>query len=224
MRFLSPKPTPLPDELDRKARGAMALFDAGHYYAAERAWAALLVECERELGAQHPESMATLDRMGSALFRQRRFEESAERHREAHRRAVEVLGPKHADTLQYAHNLGCALAMANHWAEGLEVLRSTVKLRRKTLGATHADTLDTTKTLGVSLFMAGDAQAAAELLQSAYRTAARTFGSIPRSSKTSATTSVSFCGIPRVPDETVAKRVIPAGPAAVRCIVCNFPA
>jgi tetratricopeptide repeat protein len=188
MRFLKRKPTPLPADLDRRSRGALALFDAGHYQPAEVAWRTLLTDCERELGPNHPETITTLDRLGSALFRQRRLDESADQHREAHRRAVEAYGRNHPDTLTYAHNLGCALAVTRRWDEGLPLLRDTLERRRRKLGRAHPGTLDTAKTLGVSMFMIGDAQAAAEILQPAYRTAARTSATTTRSWRTSATT------------------------------------
>jgi hypothetical protein len=176
MRFLPRKPKPLPADLDRRSRGALALFDAGQYAPAERAWHALLVDCERELGPHHPETITTLDRLGSALFRLRRLHESADQHREAHRRAVGTFGRHHPATLMYAHNLGCALAVAHQWDEGLPVLRDTLERRRRKLGETHADTLAAAKTLGVSMFMIGDARTALEILEPAYEVAARTFG------------------------------------------------
>jgi tetratricopeptide (TPR) repeat protein len=175
MRFL-PRKSKLPAALDRRSRSALALFDAGQYASAERAWHMLLADCERELGPDHPGTIITLDHLGSALFRQRRFLESADQHREAHRRAVAAIGQNHPDTLTYAHNLGAALAVAHQWDEGLSILRDTLERRQRKLGHAHAETLDTAKTLGVSMFMLGDAQAAVDILQPAYRTAVQTFG------------------------------------------------
>lgn len=176
MRFLPRKPKPLPADLDRRSRGALALFDAGQYAAAERAWHALLIDCERELGSHHPETITTLDRLGSALYRLRRFLESADQHREAHHRAVGALGRNHPATLMYTHNLGCALVVAHQWDEGLPVLQDTLERKRRKLGEAHADTLATAQTLGVSMFMIGDARTALEVLEPAYEVAARTFG------------------------------------------------
>jgi hypothetical protein len=113
------------------------------YAAAERAWDGLLAHCERELGPNHPATIVTLDRLGSALFRLRRPPESADRHRKAHCRAVGTFGRTHPDTLTFAHNLGCALVVAHQWDEGLPVLRDTLKRRRKKLGGAHPDSLDT---------------------------------------------------------------------------------
>lgn len=176
MRFFPRRSTPLPPDLDRRFRGALALFDAGQYAPAERAWHALLADCERELGPNHPETITVLDRLGSTLFRQRRLGESADRHRDAHRRAVATLGQNHPDTLTYAHNLGCALAVIHRWDAGLPVLRDTLERRRRKLGRAHPDTLATAKTLGVTMFMIGDAHAAVDILRPAYRIAVRTFG------------------------------------------------
>ncbi|MGW0434515.1 tetratricopeptide repeat protein [Micromonospora sp. NPDC003197] len=176
MRFLPSRPKPLSTDLDRRARAALALFHAGQYAAAERAWNALLADCERQLGPDHPETLCTLDRLGSALFRLRRPVESADLHREAHLRAVASLGRSHPTTLMYAYNLGCALVLIRAWGEGLPVLRETLWRQRRKLGKAHPASLATAKTLGVSLFMAGNAQASLELLESSYQMAAQVFG------------------------------------------------
>ncbi|MFF5072600.1 tetratricopeptide repeat protein [Micromonospora olivasterospora] len=176
MGFRWRRPAPLPADLERRSRAALALFDAGQYAPAERAWQRLLVDCERELGPEHPETVVTLDRLGSALFRLRRLVESADRHREARRRAVSTFGRDHPATLTFAHNLGCALVVAHQWAEGLPVLRDTLRRKRRRLGAAHPETLDTAKTLGASLFMAGNAPEAVEILEPAHRAAVRRFG------------------------------------------------
>ncbi|MGW1059102.1 tetratricopeptide repeat protein [Micromonospora rubida] len=176
MRFLPSRPEPLPADLDRRARAALALFDAGQYALAERAWHTLLADCQRQLGPDHPETLCTLDRLGSALFRLRRPVESADRHREAHRRAAASLGRSHPTTLMYAYNLGCALVLIHQWGEGLPVLRETLRRQRRKLGEADPASLATAKTLGVSLFMAGDARAALELLESSYQVATQAFG------------------------------------------------
>ncbi|MDG4781821.1 tetratricopeptide repeat protein [Micromonospora sp. WMMD961] len=176
MKFLSSRPKPLPEELKRRSREALALFDAGEYASAERAWEALLTDCDRDLGPAHPETITTLDRLGSAMLRQRRPDESADRHREAHRRAVRAFGRNDPATLIYAYNLGCALVETQQWGEGLPVLTETLRRQRSRLGKSHPDTLATARTLGASQFLAGDTLAALQLLGASYNLASEAFG------------------------------------------------
>ncbi|MFB9683486.1 tetratricopeptide repeat protein [Amycolatopsis plumensis] len=177
MGLFSKRPKALPADLDRRARAAGAMFDAGQFAAAELSLSSLVADCETTAGPEHPGTLAVLDLLGSTQFQRERLPESAVSHREARRRAVAVLGPDHPETLKYGHNLGCTLSMLRAWDEGLPVLRDVLTRRTRKLGERHPDTIDTAKTLGAALYLTGDKQAAATTLQAAYHAAMKAFGS-----------------------------------------------
>ena len=176
MGLFSRRRTALPADLERRARAAGAMFDAGQFAAAELSLSSFFADCETAAGPEHPGTLAVLDLLGSTQFRRERLPESARSHREARRRAVSVWGPDHPETLKYGHNLGCTLSVLRAWDEGLPVLRDVLSRRTRKLGEKHPDTIDTAKTLGAALYMTGDKQAAAVTLQAAHTAALKAFG------------------------------------------------
>jgi hypothetical protein len=173
--FSRRKEAPVPDELARRIRSSLALFDAGQYQHAEPEWMAIVRDCTDQLGPDHPETVRNVDRLGSVYFRLKILHQSAAMHREAHRRALITFGPDHPETLSFAHNQACAMVVMGD-REAIPLLQDTLERQRRKLGKRHEATITTAKTLGVFLFMKGDARGAISTLDDALAAGTRAFG------------------------------------------------
>lgn len=175
MWFSRRKETPVPAELARRIKSALALFDAGQYQHAEPEWTALVLDCREQLGPDHPETLRNVDRLGSVYFRLKKLMQSESMHRAAHEQALTTFGADHPETLSFAHNRACAMVVMGDRA-AIPLLEDTLARQRRKLGMRHEATITTAKTLGVFLFMKGDAQGALDNLEEALAAATRAFG------------------------------------------------
>src|SRR4051812_42756932 len=65
MGLFSRRPKALPADLERRARAAGAMCDAGQFAAAELSLSSLFADCETVAGPEHPGTLAVLDLLGS---------------------------------------------------------------------------------------------------------------------------------------------------------------
>jgi tetratricopeptide (TPR) repeat protein len=130
--------------------GALAAYtDARPYY--ERA----LVICEKTLGADHPDTAASLNNLGYLL----RAQNDLARARPYYERALAIrqktLGADHSDTATSLNNLGHLLRTQGDLGGARPYYERALAIRQKTLGADHPDTATSLNHLG-SLLKAQD--------------------------------------------------------------------
>ncbi len=108
---------------------------------AEQVYQRAVLLRERELGPDHPETLAAkhglaicyMD-LGSEDLAISLFQDTLERRRR-------TLGARHHDTLQTMGNLATMYQRMGRYSEALDVLEETVRLMASTLGSEHPDTL-----------------------------------------------------------------------------------
>lgn len=130
----------------------------------------------RELGADAPETLESMNRKALLLRSQGQFSESesyARRVLEARRR---VLGNDHPDTLHAASNLGVLLSIQGRLAEAEPYYLEALEGRRRVLGPEDPDTLTSISNTGVFLVRKGDLEEAESYMREALELRRRVLG------------------------------------------------
>ena len=69
------------------------------------------------LGPEHPETLTSINNLGSVLDSQGKYEEAKAMYQQALEGYQKVLGPKHPDTLASINNLGSVLSSQGKYEE-----------------------------------------------------------------------------------------------------------
>ncbi|MCW5776974.1 MAG: tetratricopeptide repeat protein, partial [Phycisphaeraceae bacterium] len=109
-----------------------------------------------QLGADHPDTLASINGLGLLLHSRGHLAEAAPLYREALAGRERALGADHPDTLSTRTSLGVLLWMMGRHDEGVRLTRDTVDGLRRTAGADHPDTLAAIGNLGGMLHLLGD--------------------------------------------------------------------
>ncbi len=95
----------------------------------------------RVLGPAHPDTLRSMNRLGSILLDEGHLAEAEKLSSETLELRRRVLGPDHPDTLTAMNNLARALSYEGRYAEAERLDRATLETRRRVLGPDHLDTL-----------------------------------------------------------------------------------
>ena len=98
---------------------------------------------ERVLGADHPDTLASRSRLGSAYRIAGCAAEAIALLEQTVAARVRVLGNDHPETLFSRNNLGAAYRVADRAAEAITLHEQTLADRERVLGNDHPDTLNT---------------------------------------------------------------------------------
>jgi tetratricopeptide (TPR) repeat protein len=120
---------------------ARALQSDGQYKRAEELYMQVMESRRRVLGSEHPDTLASVDNLGSVLESQGKYEEAEAMHRRALEGSEKVLGREHPDTLTSVSNLGMVLESQGKYKEAEAMHRRALEVREKVLGREHPDTL-----------------------------------------------------------------------------------
>jgi len=93
------------------------------------------------LGADHPDTAQTFDKLGYALRLQGKVPEAIEAHQRGVRLLERVLGPDDSRVGMALTNLGLALADAGSWEQAVSVQNRSRTIFAAALGRTHSSTL-----------------------------------------------------------------------------------
>jgi tetratricopeptide (TPR) repeat protein len=134
---------------------AWVLDDLGQYRDSERILSEVLIERERALGSEHPDTLATRRRLTDELFYQGRYAAAEMEFRAVLPLEEKVLGPEHPDTLETRSSLASALCLQGKYVEAEPELRAVLQLEEKVLGSEHIVTRDTRNNLAATLYVEG---------------------------------------------------------------------
>ncbi len=119
----------------------------------------------RELGPQHPDTLATVSSLARAYLDADKLKEAAQMFEQVRDRRRETLGPGHPDTLASMNDLErCYYRLGQH-ARVLQLREEIVGLRKASLGPDHRDTLKSMMNLANSYATAGRLDEAMQLHQ-----------------------------------------------------------
>jgi tetratricopeptide (TPR) repeat protein len=96
---------------------ARALQSDGQYKRAEELYMQVMESRKRVLGSKHPDTLVSVNNLGSVLSRQGKYEEAEAMHRRALEAREKVLGREHPDTLVSVNNLGSVLESQGKYEE-----------------------------------------------------------------------------------------------------------
>ncbi|KGO41142.1 Tetratricopeptide-like helical [Penicillium expansum] len=145
------------------SRVGRSLHSDGRYHEAK----ALLDECleahERNLGPEHPETLASVSNLGSVLRKQGKYKEAKAMHLRVLEGREKALGLEHPDTLDSVSKLGSVLRRQGIYKEAEAMHRRVFESREKALGLEHPDTLDSISKIGSVLRREGKYKEAKEM-------------------------------------------------------------
>jgi tetratricopeptide (TPR) repeat protein len=154
------------DHLNRSSianRCGWYLYLRGKYEEAEIMHRQALAGRKSVLGAEHPDTLTSINNLGLVLSRQGKHEEAAIMHRQALAGREKVLGAEHPDTLTSVSILGWVLSRQGKYKEAEIMQRQALSGREKVLGAEHPDTLIGVSILGSVLSRQGKHEEAANM-------------------------------------------------------------
>ncbi|KAF2685485.1 TPR-like protein [Lentithecium fluviatile CBS 122367] len=102
---------------------------------------------EKELGVQHPHTLASVNNLAGVLHDQGRYEEAESLSRRVLEGLEKELGMQHLDTLMSVNNLAGVLQDQGKYNEAEKLHRQALKGREKELGVQHLDTLASVNSL-----------------------------------------------------------------------------
>jgi eukaryotic-like serine/threonine-protein kinase len=109
----------------------------------------------RLLGADHPDTLRSMNNLANAYGDLGRNDESLKLHEETLARRKVVLGPDHPDTLFSMNNVAFGYATAKRFDEAIQLGLEALARRSETLGPDHPHTLMSRMVLARSYAMAG---------------------------------------------------------------------
>jgi tetratricopeptide (TPR) repeat protein len=132
---------------------------------------------ERVLGAEHPDTLTSVNNLAGCLQTLGDAAGALPLYRRALESRERVLGAEHPDTLGSVNNLAYCLETLGDAAGALPLYRRALESRERVLGAEHPDTLTSVNNLAGCLQTLGDAAEALKLYRRALEGIERRFGS-----------------------------------------------
>lgn len=117
----------------------------------------------RELGEEHPETLAAMHELGGVYYDQSRIREAEDLYRQTVDRRRRVLGEEHAETLKSMSNLANVYTMEGRLKEAENLQRQVIEALRRTSGEEHPDTFKARNDLAMVYVFQGRLQEAEDL-------------------------------------------------------------
>jgi tetratricopeptide (TPR) repeat protein len=118
----------------------------GKYEAAESLYVRCLEARTRALGADHPDTLTSVNSLAGLYISQGKYEAAESLYVRSLEDSTLILGVEHPNTMSYESNLA-ALYEAVGKCKAAEALRKRLEMRSRTLGAEHpADTVEQCQT------------------------------------------------------------------------------
>jgi eukaryotic-like serine/threonine-protein kinase len=138
----------------------------------EGAWQAGIAHLERsrdlylrQLGADHEQTFATLNRLGVAYMRGRKYREATQTLQQMRDRQMATLGPDHPDTLETLDNLGHTYRDDQRFDDAIQLSQHVYEKRRALFGLEHRDTMKSLNELAAAHLAGGDANKSIPLFE-----------------------------------------------------------
>ena len=122
---------------------ASILLELGHAEEAEVEYRRAVIGRTKALGANHPDTLSSINGLAVALHFQGRYEEAEKLYRSALEGREIVLKRDHRDVLESAAFLGEVLEFQEKYEEAEVLCRRALEGRKEVLGPYHPDTLET---------------------------------------------------------------------------------
>jgi serine/threonine protein kinase len=107
------------------------------------------------LGQDHPETLASIERLSNRYLWAARYSECISLRQEILQNRLTHLGPDHPDTLACTRNLATAFSEGRQWDKSLPIHERVLEKQRLICGPNHPNTLDTLQSLAMTYDRAG---------------------------------------------------------------------
>ena len=154
-----------------------AYYQRGDYRAAIPPCRECLLIEERVLGAEHPDTLRSLNNLAGLLRSQGRYGAAEPLYRRALEARERALGAEHPDALRSLNNLAGLLRSQGERGAAESLYRRALEARDRVLGAEHPETLISANNLAGLLRSKGEYGAAESLYRRALKGARRVLGS-----------------------------------------------
>jgi tetratricopeptide (TPR) repeat protein len=135
-------------------RVGWCLHSNGQYVEAEQMHRQTLELREQELGLEHRDTLASMNKLATALSSQGKYTEAEQMHRQTLELRQKVLGLEHPDTLASMNNLALVLRRQGKYVEAEHIHRQTLEFHNVS-GLEHPDTLTSMSELASALHNQG---------------------------------------------------------------------
>jgi serine/threonine protein kinase len=110
---------------------------------------------KKALGADHPDTLHSMNNLAGAYLAVGRVQDAIALHEQILKVRIASVGRDHPDTLTTRNNLADAYREAGQLSRAIELHEETLALQTSKLGPDHEDTLETRNNLGAALWSAG---------------------------------------------------------------------
>ncbi len=161
----------LASELDRFLRFAGAFGEPVRRLRESR-----FTACERLFGADHPDTLASMDNLIHTLAFRDDFGRVQELRQHAFEARMRTLGPDHPDTLSTVLGLADGLILRGDLSSAQDLQERVLEARTRVLGSEHADTLQSMALVASTLSHRGDLEGARALQERVLEAKTRLLG------------------------------------------------
>lgn len=166
----------VPDSIAAANAAIMESYERGNIVEATDLAVSTLAQAAATLGAEHPDTLTSVDNLALLYQSMGRYADSERLHRRALDARERVLGPEHPDTLTSIDNLGLLYASIGRYSEAEAFHRSALEARKRVLGTEASDTVDSVNNLAVLYDSMGRFAEAEPLYRQALETSERVLG------------------------------------------------
>ncbi len=132
----------------------------------------------RVLGDEHPDTLVSINDMGTLLDSMGLYDEAMPHYREALETRQRVLGDEHPDALTSINNMGGLLERMGRHEEAMPYFREALETSRRVLGDEHSGTLASINNMGALLLKIGRSEEAMPYFREALETSRRVLGDV----------------------------------------------
>ena len=160
---------------------------------AARVLSQALAATQRAVGAEHPDTLASMNNLANVYLVQGHYDQARTLHEQALAARQRVLGAEHPDTLTSMANLANVYLSQGHYDQAQSLSEQALAARQRVLGAEHPDTLDSMNNLANVYSRQGYYDQAQSLYERAAAGLERMFLAIPTPKEPAATWRLCAC-------------------------------
>ena len=151
--------------------------EIGNYQVAQEMGLSALEAREATLGAEHLDTLNSVNSIGLVLSWQGKYKEAEIMHRRALEAKERVIGSEHPSTLTSMANLASTYRNQGRWKEAEELEVQVMETRKRVLGSEHPDTLTTMANLAYTWKHQSRNKEAISLMESCFQLRRQILGS-----------------------------------------------
>src|ERR1700722_6584926 len=155
---------------------ALVQYEAGYWKEAEELQVQVMETRKRTFGAEHPDTLTSMNNLASTYMNQGRLKDAEELQVQVMETRNRMFGAEHPDTLTSMGNLASTYRNQGKWKDAEELEVQVMETRKRILGTEHPDTLTSMSNLASTYWNQGRLKDAEELEVQVMKTRKRILG------------------------------------------------